>query len=75
MATFSWAVKRFRVFLGMGEPPLKIEANSSSPFFQVRLKQNRDVITGKGPERRANKVASVSATRCTILSSGDDTCN
>src|SRR3954451_20968283 len=41
MAAFSWALGRFRVFLGMGEPPLEIVAYSSGPFFPFRLKQNR----------------------------------
>src|SRR5882757_2845492 len=41
MAAFSWALGRFRVFLGMGEPPLEIVAYSSDPFFPFRLKQNR----------------------------------
>src|SRR5512135_3392069 len=41
MATFSWAVNRLRVFLGMGEPPLEIVAYSSGPFFPFRLKQDR----------------------------------
>src|SRR5512135_3437448 len=40
MATFSWAVNRLRVFLGMGEPPLEIVAYSSGPFFPFRLKQD-----------------------------------
>ena len=40
MAAFSWALGRFRVFLGMGEPPLEIVAYSSGPFFPFRLKQN-----------------------------------
>src|SRR3954449_9358262 len=40
MAAFSWALGRFRVFLGMGEPPLEIVAYSSDPFFPFRLKQN-----------------------------------
>src|ERR1700722_13570841 len=40
MAAFSWALGRFGVFLGMGEPPLEIGAYSSGPFFPFRLKQN-----------------------------------
>src|SRR5512135_1931312 len=40
MAAFSWAVGRFRVFLGMGKPPLEIVAYSSGSFFPFRLKQN-----------------------------------
>src|SRR5437763_1811765 len=40
MATFSWAVNRLRVCLGMGEPPLEIVAYSSGPFFPFQLKQN-----------------------------------
>src|SRR5258708_2374783 len=40
MAAFSWALGRFRDFLGMGEPPLEIVAYSSGPFFPFRLKQN-----------------------------------
>ena len=40
MATFSWAVNRFRVFLGMGEPPLEIVAYSSRRFVPFQLKQN-----------------------------------
>src|SRR3954470_21701042 len=40
MATFSWDVKRFRVFLGMGEPPLEVVAYSSRRFVPFQLKQN-----------------------------------
>jgi hypothetical protein len=39
MATFSGAVNRLRVFLGMGEPPLEIVAYSSGPFFPFHLKK------------------------------------
>src|SRR5512135_1519217 len=46
MATFSWAVNRLRVFLGMGEPPLEIVAYSSGPFFPFRLKQDTDRCGG-----------------------------
>src|SRR4051794_11040195 len=42
IAAFSWALGRFRVFLGMGEPPLEIVAYSSGPFSPFRLKQNKD---------------------------------
>ena len=45
MAAFSWALGRFRVFLGMGEPPLEIVAYSSGPFFPFRLKQNTSLYT------------------------------
>jgi hypothetical protein len=41
MATFSGALKRFRVFLDMGKPPLEIVAYSSALFFPFRLKQNK----------------------------------
>src|ERR1700732_126967 len=41
MATFSWDVKRFRVFLGMGESPLDVVAYSSRRFVPFQLKQNR----------------------------------
>src|SRR6516225_7848540 len=40
MATFSWAVRRLRVFLAMGRPPLEIVAYSSGPSFPFRLKQD-----------------------------------
>ena len=40
MATFSGTLKRFRVFLDMGKPPLEIVAYSSALFFPFRLKQN-----------------------------------
>jgi len=40
MATFSGALKRFRVFLDMGKPPLEIVAYSSALFFPFRLRQN-----------------------------------
>src|SRR5260370_3037143 len=43
MAAFSWALGRFRVFLGMGEPLLEIVAYSSGPFFPFRLKQNKGI--------------------------------
>src|SRR5271165_5698198 len=44
MATFSGALKRFRVFLDMGKPPLEIVAYSSALFFPFRLRQNRVVL-------------------------------
>src|SRR5262249_4529992 len=40
MATFSWAVKRLRVFLGMGAPPLEVVAYSSRRFVPFQLKQD-----------------------------------
>src|SRR6476469_2986215 len=40
MATFSWDVKRFRVFLGMGGPPLEVVAYSSRRLVPFQLKQN-----------------------------------
>jgi hypothetical protein len=40
MATLSWAVKCFRVFLDMGKPPLEIVAYSSTPSFPFQLRQN-----------------------------------
>jgi hypothetical protein len=40
MATFSGTLKRFRVSLDMGKPPLEIVAYSSALFFPFRLKQN-----------------------------------
>src|SRR5208337_1580955 len=40
MATFSGTLKRFRVFLDMGKPPLEIVAYSSALFLPFRLKQN-----------------------------------
>src|SRR4051794_32467990 len=40
MATFSWDVKRFRAFLGMGGPPLEVVAYSSRRFVPFQLKQN-----------------------------------
>src|SRR5262245_59661467 len=43
MATFSWAVKRFRVFLGMGAPLLEVVAYSSRRFVPFQLKQNKGV--------------------------------
>src|SRR4051812_36873987 len=49
MAAFSWALGRFRVFLGMGEPPLEIVAYSSGPFFPFRLKQNRPGASQRDP--------------------------
>src|SRR3954449_8846779 len=49
MAAFSWALGRFRVFLGMGKPPLEIVAYSSGPFFPFRLKQNSFGL-GRVPE-------------------------
>src|SRR5512135_608093 len=45
MATFSWAVNRLRIFLGMGEPPLEIVAYSSGPFFPFRLKQDSEFFS------------------------------
>src|SRR5512135_2662552 len=44
MAAFSWALGRFRVFLGMGKPPLEIVAYSSGSFFPFRLKQNTQTL-------------------------------
>jgi len=41
MATLSGTLKRFRVFLDMGKPPLEIVAYSSALFFPFRLKQNK----------------------------------
>ena len=35
------ALKRFRVFLDMGKPPLEIVAYSSALFFPFRLRQNK----------------------------------
>src|SRR5215831_17955052 len=51
MATFSWAVNRFRVFLGMGAPPLEVVAYSSRRFVPFQLKQDiRDnLIQAPGP--------------------------
>src|SRR3954469_138940 len=40
MATFSWDVKRLRVFLDMGKPPLESVAYSSRRFVPFQLKQN-----------------------------------
>jgi len=40
MATLSGTLKRFRVFLDMGKPPLEIVAYSSALFFPFRLRQN-----------------------------------
>src|SRR5262245_59597814 len=40
MATFSWAVKRLRVFWGMGAPPLEVVADSSRRFVPFQLKQD-----------------------------------
>src|SRR5271157_1926206 len=45
MATFSGALKRFRVFLDMGKPPLEIVAYSSALFFPFRLRQNMPSCT------------------------------
>src|SRR5208283_3634766 len=45
MATFSGALKRFRVFLDMGKPPLEIVAYSSALFFPFRLRQNNHSIS------------------------------
>ena len=47
MATFSWAVKRFRVFLGMGKPPLEVVAYSSRRFVPFQLRQNSRSKTGR----------------------------
>jgi hypothetical protein len=47
MATFSGTLKRLRVFLDMGKPPLEIVAYSSALFFPFRLKQNT-VLLGTG---------------------------
>src|SRR5258705_6351262 len=55
MAAFSWALGRFRVFLGMGEPPLEIVAYSSGPFFPFRLKQNSDPLEDR-PSRLEGRV-------------------
>src|SRR5262245_60693891 len=44
MATFSWAVKRFRVFLDMGVPPLEVVAYSSRRFVPFQLKQDTVLI-------------------------------
>ena len=41
MATFSWDIKRFRVFLGMGGPPLEVVAYSSKRFVPFQLKHYR----------------------------------
>src|SRR5262249_16719939 len=49
MATFSWAVKRFRVFLGMGAPPLEVVAYSRRRFVPFQLKQD---TAGRGVLRR-----------------------
>src|SRR5262249_4045062 len=64
MATFSWAVKRLRVFLGMGEPPLEVVAYSSRRFVPFQLKQDRtgtgrtphDLSPSDGPEYRNSYV-------------------
>src|SRR5215468_2039386 len=40
MATFSWAVKRLRVFLGMGAPPLEVVAYSSRRLVPFQLRQS-----------------------------------
>jgi|GEM_PF-3924934 len=39
-ATFSWAVKRLRVFLGMEGPPLEVVAYSSRRVVPFQLRQN-----------------------------------
>src|SRR5271157_2943147 len=43
MATFSGTLKRLRVLLDMGKPPLETVAYSSALFFPFRLKQNTGV--------------------------------
>src|SRR3954447_20712145 len=40
MAAFSWTGSRFRVFLGMGGPPLEVVAYSSRRLVPFQLKQN-----------------------------------
>src|SRR3974377_2331994 len=67
MATFSGTLKRFRVFLDMGKPPLEIVAYSSALFFPFRLKQNTperqngpletpsDLFEGHAPEHHLRR--------------------
>src|SRR5512135_2159204 len=43
---------RFRVFLGMGKPPLEIVAYSSGSFFPFRLKQNTSALASVGRHAR-----------------------
>src|SRR5271157_6124072 len=61
MATFSGALKRFRVFLDMGKPPLEIVAYSCALFFPFRLRQNKILgtevsaqgyLAAQGPEAK-----------------------
>src|SRR3954447_14684644 len=40
IASFSWGVNRFRVFLDMGSPPLESIPYSSAALLHFRLKQN-----------------------------------
>jgi hypothetical protein len=53
MATFSWAMKSFRVFLGMGLLPLEVIAYSSRWFVPFQLKQNERIRRDASPERLA----------------------
>ena len=50
MATFSWDVKRFRVLLDMGKPPLEIVPYSSERFVPFRLKQNNRGLRDQAAE-------------------------
>ena len=43
------ALKRFRVFLDMGKPPLEIVAYSSALFFPFRLRQNSSTGFSSSP--------------------------
>src|SRR3954467_11909414 len=47
MAAFSWTGSRFRVFLGMGGPPLEVVAYSSRRLVPFQLKQNMILIGGR----------------------------
>src|SRR3954451_7030536 len=57
MAAFSWTGSRFRVFLGMGGPPLEVVAYSSRPLVPFQLKQNRERVLDS--RRRALYAAGV----------------
>ena len=50
MAAFSWALGRFRVFLGMGEPPLEIVAYSNAFGVNDRRGQTRSGSDTMNPE-------------------------
>src|SRR3974377_858334 len=48
MATFSGTLKRFRVFLDMGKPPLEIVAYSSALFFPFNCTQTTAALVLAG---------------------------